>query len=48
MIGGVISVLVCIWFYRTALRLNLNVLQWIVGALGAALFRNLVMLKQAR
>jgi len=92
MIGGVVSVLICVWFYRTALRLNLNVLQWIVGALivyygikgiwtyvilkpllggsftyysmtagimmelsgallgalGAMLLRNLVMLKQAR
>jgi hypothetical protein len=33
MIGGVISVLICIWFYRTADRLKLNPLQWIVGAL---------------
>ncbi|HYE35766.1 hypothetical protein [Methylocaldum sp.] len=33
MIGGIISVLICVWFYRTATRLNLNVLQWIVGAL---------------
>jgi hypothetical protein len=92
MIGGVVSVVICVWFYRTALRLNLSVLQWIVGALivyygikaiwtyavlkpvlggsftyysatagvmmevsgallgalGAVLFRNLVMLKQAR
>lgn len=92
MIGGVVSVVLCVWFYRTALRLNLSVLQWIVGALivyygikaiwtyavlkpvlggsftyysatagvmmevsgallgalGAVLFRNLVMLKQAR
>ncbi|CAI8876577.1 hypothetical protein [Methylocaldum szegediense] len=92
MIGGVVAVLICVWFYRTAIRLNLNVVQWIVGALivyygikaiwmygilkplmggsyryytatagvlmevsgallgalGAVLFRNLVMLKKAR
>ncbi|MGZ8217175.1 hypothetical protein [Methylomagnum sp.] len=33
MIGGVISFVVCIWFYLTADRLKLNPLQWIVGAL---------------
>jgi hypothetical protein len=33
MIGGVISVLICVWYYRTADRLKLNPLQWIVGGL---------------
>jgi predicted membrane protein len=33
MVGGVIGVLICVWFYQTAIKLNLNPLQWIVGAL---------------
>jgi len=33
MVGGVIAVLICVWFYHTAIKLNLNPLQWIVGAL---------------
>jgi hypothetical protein len=33
MLGGVISFLICIWFYLTADRLKLNPLQWVAGAL---------------
>ena len=33
MVGGVIAVLVCVWFYQTASKLNINPLPWIVGAL---------------
>jgi len=33
MVGGVIGVLICVWFYQTAIRLKLNPLQWIVAAL---------------
>lgn len=33
MVGGVIGVLICVWFYQTAIKLKLNPLQWIVGAL---------------
>lgn len=33
MIGGVIAVLVCVWFYYSAEKLGINPLPWIVGAL---------------
>lgn len=33
MVGGVVAVLIAVWFYHTAMKLNLNPLQWIVGAL---------------
>ena len=33
MFGGLIAALLCYWFYQTAVRLSLNPLQWVVGAL---------------
>lgn len=33
MLGGIIAVLLCVWFYRTAEAMKLNPLPWIVGAL---------------
>ena len=33
MLGGVIAVLICVWFYHTANKQNLNPLPWIVGGL---------------
>jgi hypothetical protein len=33
MFGGLIAALLCYWFYQTAIRVKLNPLQWVVGAL---------------
>jgi hypothetical protein len=33
MFGGLIAALLCYWFYQTALRIKLNPLQWVIGAL---------------
>ncbi len=31
--GAVIAVLICVWYYQTATKLNINPLPWIVGAM---------------
>lgn len=31
--GAVIAVLICVWYYQTATKLNINPLPWIVGGL---------------
>ena len=31
--GALIAVLICFWYYKTATKLNINHLPWIVGAL---------------
>jgi len=31
--GALIAVLICVWYYQTATKLNINPLPWIVGAL---------------
>lgn len=31
--GAVVAVLICWWYYQTAMKLNINPLPWIVGAL---------------
>lgn len=31
--GAVVAVLICVWYYQTATKLNINPLPWIVGAL---------------
>ncbi|MGY6215165.1 hypothetical protein ACW73L_08390 [Methylolobus aquaticus] len=33
MFGGLIAALLCYWFYQTAIRVKLNPLQWVIGAL---------------
>lgn len=33
MIGGVIGVLLCAWFYQTAMKIHLNPVAWVIGAL---------------
>ncbi len=33
MLGGVVAVLICVWFYHSASKNNINPLPWIVGAL---------------
>lgn len=30
--GAVVAVLICVWYYQTASKLNINPLPWIVGA----------------
>ncbi len=30
-IGGVLAILVAVWFYNTAVKLDLNPWQWIIG-----------------
>ncbi len=31
--GAVVAVLICVWYYQTATKININPLPWIVGAL---------------
>jgi len=31
--GAAVAVLICVWYYQTATKLNINPLPWIVGAL---------------
>lgn len=31
--GAVVAVLICVWYYHTATKLNINPLPWIIGAL---------------
>jgi hypothetical protein len=33
MFGGLIAAVLCYWFYQTAIRVKLNPLQWVAGAL---------------
>lgn len=33
MVGGIVGLLICVWFYRSADRIKLsNPIQWVVGA----------------
>jgi len=31
--GAVVAVLICVWYYHTATKININPLPWIVGGL---------------
>lgn len=31
--GAIIAVIICVWYYQTATKININPLPWIVGAL---------------
>jgi predicted ATP-grasp superfamily ATP-dependent carboligase len=33
MVGGIVGILICIWFYRSAERIKLsNPIQWVIGS----------------
>ncbi len=33
MFGGILAAVLCVWFYQTAVRIHLNPIAWVVGAL---------------